>query len=247
LDLLVDEARLYPIHQRLCHFLDIKDIINLTKTCKSLARLYQELLRTQRNLDKQLGRFLRDPVKFRKRLAQCDGVIPGSFALQFFSRTLWPDSNLNVFVKEDRYGPLVQHLIKDEGYRIIGKSDGPKTHFRFHVKQVSQFQRTCNSTVTEIEIIEVKDQAPSIKLLEGYYMTDLVNFITCNGAYSMFPHATFVEKRTYVTNPMDNHFGTMLTKYANRGIISQRLLASNLDKKMPILYHMNRFIGDKYT
>ncbi len=48
-----------------------------------------------------------------------DAVISGSFALQFFERVFWKDSDMNVFIKKgagaDTFCP---YLAEEEGYAL---------------------------------------------------------------------------------------------------------------------------------
>ena len=113
----------YPIVSRLCEFLDISSIINLTRTCKQMVDLYQKMLSTLWDVDRTLKRFVDEPSAFRSQMAQCNALISGSVPLQFFERVLWPESDLNVFMEEE---PLTDafsdYLVKREGYSRIHKN-----------------------------------------------------------------------------------------------------------------------------
>ncbi len=83
---LLDLFQCYPIFDRLCAHMPIAGSINLTRTCRTLSHLYQTLLDLQQwNVDRDLLRFVKDPRRFRTQLGKCDGLISGSFALQFLS------------------------------------------------------------------------------------------------------------------------------------------------------------------
>lgn len=72
--------------------LEIGDIIALQRTCK--APIYQELIKSQWNIDMQLKTFFRDPIAFRSSLGACNGLVCGRLVNKFFGRLpyLWLDA-----------------------------------------------------------------------------------------------------------------------------------------------------------
>lgn len=86
---LLDLFPRYPIFDRLCAHKPVADIISFTRTFKALLHLHQTFLGLQQwNVDRDLLRFLKDPRRFRtqRHVGKCDGLVSGSFALQFFER-----------------------------------------------------------------------------------------------------------------------------------------------------------------
>ena len=86
LDLFTEQDPLSRVQRELAQYLDIQDIINLTKTCKDVSPLYQKLLPTHWSIHSHLNRFVKDPLKLRETLRVCDALISGSVALQYFER-----------------------------------------------------------------------------------------------------------------------------------------------------------------
>jgi hypothetical protein len=79
------------------------------------------------------------------------------------------------------------------------------------------------------------------------YTTALVNVITGNHAYCVFPNATFIKRQTYPTRIPDYFNGVILTqKYKDRGwefiqrVPKQKWVTEELDLG-------GRWIGDKHT
>lgn len=54
-------------------------------------------------------------------------------------------------------------------------------------------------------------------ILEEFYTTALVNIITWNAAYAIYPRATFLKHETFPLKPMDDYFGKLHAKYSQRG------------------------------
>lgn len=42
---------------------------------------------------------MKDPVEFRSQMSRHGAIISGSFALQFFERTMWPDADLDIWIE----------------------------------------------------------------------------------------------------------------------------------------------------
>jgi hypothetical protein len=85
-DIFVKRGAYWTIFDRVSSFLPIRDIHVLRRTCKAVTHIYDEMLKSQWNIDARLSRFFRDPRHFREVLGQCDALISGSFALQFFGK-----------------------------------------------------------------------------------------------------------------------------------------------------------------
>ena len=117
---LLDLFESYPVFDRLCQHLPMREIINLTRTCRALSNLYQTLLRLKKwDVDRSLRRFVNDPRQLRAQLGKCEGLISGSFALQFFERVHWHDSDLDIFVEQGpRATELELYILSQEGYRL---------------------------------------------------------------------------------------------------------------------------------
>jgi hypothetical protein len=109
----------YPVLDRICFYLPIGTIVALSRSCKRLSHLYRDLLRTQWNIDMKLSRFVGDSRKFRLQLREIEAVISGSFAVQFFDRTTYQDSDLDIYVKHgDHVKALADRLTAVEGYQL---------------------------------------------------------------------------------------------------------------------------------
>ncbi len=110
----------YPIFSRICDYLSIESIVSLTRTCRKFSGLYQYLIPIQWNVDKRLRRFVQDPSALRSQMGKCDALISGSFAIQFFERVTWPDSDLDFFVEQgEGCESFCKYLMDSEGYHLV--------------------------------------------------------------------------------------------------------------------------------
>ena len=67
-------------------------------------------------MDRALRRFVDNPHQFRSKLGEYNAIVSGSFALQFFDRVVWPESDLDIFILDSRREGFMAYLCESEGY-----------------------------------------------------------------------------------------------------------------------------------
>jgi hypothetical protein len=71
--------------------------------------------------------------------------------------------------------------------------------------------------MTKIQIVSTRS-TPVQAILHGFYTTAVVNFLSWNKAYSIFPDITFLHPRTtYPLKRIDRSYPPLLAKYEIRG------------------------------
>ncbi|KAI1084987.1 hypothetical protein F5B20DRAFT_122961 [Whalleya microplaca] len=269
--------KIHPICARLMRFLDTKDILRLRQTSWSI-RL--DIMANEWNINSKLGRFIKYPTEFRSQLGRFDALISGGFALQFLERVVWPESDLDIMVQDgENLEGLARFLVEVEGYemtdnQVFTEADDNVTMtqlashqraaFRDMKKCQTYFYRNENvntgnnfkNTTSKIQLIATSD-SPLKAILTGNYTTALVNFISWNKAYAIFPRATFLSHETVPLKDVNEYFGALHAKYSQRGwrmrsepvvdgpylgpfFLGDRFLLGNLQKP-------DRRVGDKDT
>ena len=77
------------------------------------------------NINTRLKKFVKDPIAFRQRLAELDGIISGGFALQFMDRVNWKGSDLDVCVQVgDKADAFCRYMEEVEGYDLASRKAG---------------------------------------------------------------------------------------------------------------------------
>ncbi|PPQ87265.1 hypothetical protein CVT26_003247, partial [Gymnopilus dilepis] len=66
-------------------------------------------------------RWFSDVLEFRRVLRRSGAVISGSFALQYFDRSFYAESDMDMFVRIGGVGPLCE-FIRSQGYASVGHS-----------------------------------------------------------------------------------------------------------------------------
>jgi hypothetical protein len=95
--------------------------ICFSKTCRTARTLVNEWTRRIFDVNKHLARFFRDPLTFRAVQASTGTLISGSNALQFLDRTVYEDSDLDLYVA---WGAelVVGRYLRSDGY-VFAPSD----------------------------------------------------------------------------------------------------------------------------
>ena len=87
---------------------------------------------------------------------------------------------------------------------------------------------------------------PILSILTSFYTTLVVNVISWNKAYAVFPQPSFVHHRTYLLKNMTDHFGRLLCKYGKRGWTSQGTLWLEDEASHKSMLEPRR-LGDKWS
>ena len=125
LDFIAQRDRYYPIYTSLSSYLGIAEIVALTRTCKKLSNLYQELQPTW-DVDRDLRQFVEDHCGFREQLGRHNAIVSGDFAHYFFKRETWKTSKMDVLIERgDSVIAFIQYLLQAERYQIQSFNDEP--------------------------------------------------------------------------------------------------------------------------
>jgi hypothetical protein len=93
-------------------------LLRLSCTCQRLHNAYRAYAQRAFSINKRLSRFFRDPVKFRTVQARGGTLISGSFALQFFDRSFYAESDLDLYLHPGEAKALGTFLVS-EGYSFV--------------------------------------------------------------------------------------------------------------------------------
>ncbi|EIN09209.1 hypothetical protein PUNSTDRAFT_44613 [Punctularia strigosozonata HHB-11173 SS5] len=203
-------------------------LVMLAQTCSDWNSRVCEYMRYRYKINHSLSHFFADPMAFRRIQYDTSSLISGMFALSFIGRYNWTVNQLDVYVPRYRVHPVVRFLL-NSAYRYVPRAQqnsilryelaGPTQTVRFQdgvrplfcsgqhdrgVHAVYTFQKTLvthdKETVLTIHIVESVD-APMHPIL-NLDSTVGMNIISYERAYSLYPRATFEEKKgLFLPNP----------------------------------------------
>ena len=101
------------------------EIFSFRRTCRLGRRAVDNYNSRAFNVNRNLLRFFDDPVSFRSLQERTDTLISGSFALALLDRTIYPDSDLDLYTHPG-FAPAVSEWMYAEGYRLVRRDRNGK-------------------------------------------------------------------------------------------------------------------------
>ncbi|KIM41068.1 hypothetical protein M413DRAFT_11278 [Hebeloma cylindrosporum] len=173
---------------------------------------------------------------FREIQAKTGTLISGSTALQFFDRTVYEDSGLDLFVEHASLRPIAIWL-GSIGYLYNPGQDSEFKNLEMALSKNADinladddsffepfFNKSGFKPIVTIEFcrdmhpnIQVfSSQGPPLEMVLDFHSTCTMNVITHKRAYSIYPRATFIERRLLAKFD-GSHDEATITKYRKRG------------------------------
>ncbi|KAI0681753.1 hypothetical protein C8T65DRAFT_714348 [Cerioporus squamosus] len=170
-------------------------------------------------------------------------VISGSFALQFFDWMYYPDSDLDLYLHPDCNIIDVGQYLEQEGYKFVprswqlpvykdkaehicanidvevddieDKTEASVLYSFRSLRTMYTFERTLEGGKMRVAQLIVSRVLPLASILY-FHSTCVMNIITYNAAYSLYPYATFERRDTLLVN-LESQTQDALAKYSARG------------------------------
>ena len=102
-------------------YLAVGDILRMGRTCTA-GRLAVIIFRNDHfSINRHLSHFFHHPLTFRSLQAATGTLISGSSTLQFLNRTLYANSNLDLYTHPSYAKEVRKWLIDVEGYQYLPK------------------------------------------------------------------------------------------------------------------------------
>lgn len=231
------------IYDEIFSSLSAASLMRMRRVSRSTYGAVQDFTYRAFDVNRLLSRFISDPHSFRSLQARTATLISGSLAIQFFDRTFYPESDLDLYVYKEHVIEVGIFLLND-GYQFapyLGQAndfydalnglnrawiddllaetvaliDMP---YRYTcVGEVFTFKRRSHDTEDSNAFTKVQIIVPresSLQLVLGSHSTCVMNFITYNTAVSLYPVATFERRESLVIEPRSI---PAFNKYISRG------------------------------
>lgn len=238
-----------PILESLGSYLDIRAIRNLQLTCHQYAGLYNYLLPTRWNVDTTLSRFLHRPKDLRSLLRECNAVVSGSLALQFFEGpTDWQPSDMDVYLNLNQMTTMHKHLITVQDCNYYGTKTAEEVDYpTLHIREVRTYGRRDDVMAnSKIQLIVFERNInPLSAIIEGFHSTTVVNLLTATEAISVFPLTTFIRRKNYMLQYHFEQYYGLVSKYLARGYILAEVLPRERKKLSNIPIRKARSLTDR--
>ncbi|KAI5271969.1 hypothetical protein E4T47_04784 [Aureobasidium subglaciale] len=196
-------------------YLDITDIVALTRVCRSLSSLYTDSLPHDWDINSRLVRFVSDPNAFRRVLGNNRALIVGSIPVQFFDRLRWDDSSLDILVQQGTQAGALKTHLRRQGYQNQAT--------RLVYAEVLEYKITPWSKAgsqSVVNIITAQGFATWAFLTGLAFSTVNACFISWDIAYCLFPRYTFIEHKIKLAYGLEDTYSychRLLLRYVLRG------------------------------
>lgn len=246
------------------------DLFRYSRTSKTANQVVSSYIKRAFNVENVLGRFFTDPQisHFRSLQSQTGMLISGSTALQFFERTFYPESDLDLYV-EHRYCRVIALWLVAIGYSYEARAghpdeleealgptpvgNGPSMRFLSSaivdysdsgVIKVYNFHKS--DTGCKIQLITSRHSP--LELILKFHSTTVMNLITHDKAYSLYPLGTFKEHRSlalYREDTNEEAARIARDKYVARGwTLVEALTQDEMADPTSAFSPGSRFVGD---
>ncbi|KAJ6510857.1 hypothetical protein C8R45DRAFT_965379 [Mycena sanguinolenta] len=247
-------------HDAFFSHLSTRELVRLMQTCRRIRSLVKSVCF---NVDRLLIPFFGDTVKvarFRQIQRRTGTIISGSTAVQFFNRLTWPESDLDLYVPRET-AAIVVLFIRESGYTFHPREvqeknasvqlcdESPQDYMGPGIADVLDFY---NGNKKIQVIIPINDKSP-MEIIVNFHSTCVMNIITHNKAFSLYPWSTFIKKEALIVQlvgdeePWAREAGreTGREKYIERGWKMVEYPSPSCRSELGV--RMNRSVGDHLT
>ncbi|KAF8431605.1 hypothetical protein L210DRAFT_3651003 [Boletus edulis BED1] len=263
-------ARLFarpPVYDLIFSCLSPRSLTRVALTCRAASSAAAEFKTRAFNINRHFTRYFTDPIVFRSLQARTNSLVSGSNALQFLDRTFYPESDLDLYTHPGHSFEVAQFLVEVEGYhyvpreyqtkdwkvatksywdgterRAVAQGTSPHAYTKPGIRAVSTFKKhSLNQEYLTVQIIEASS-SPFESIL-GFHSTCVMNFISSDAAYSLYPTATF-ENRASLGMPSSRSTPTAIEKYIKRG---WRIYYIPTPNNLAFFIEQARWVHDEHT
>ncbi|KAK7686688.1 hypothetical protein QCA50_010288 [Cerrena zonata] len=241
-----------------------RTLVRLLRTCHTTNQSVRSYMRRAFNINRRLSRYFPDPIAFRY-LQACTGMlISGSTALQFFDRTFYPESDLDLYVAMP-WGSNIGHFVLGHGYQFMPTPVQPRdfdaaiSHPRVTtagarygnfkgIAGVFTFEKgQPGGRKLKVQIM-VAVRSP-MEIILQFHSTCVLNVIAFDKAYCLYPRATLEERLMVVcTTRNDDVIEGVYRRYVQRGwFLIRGFHAMHLFSLDRSLSSINRWIDDRFS
>ncbi|KAI0325803.1 hypothetical protein GY45DRAFT_1329831 [Cubamyces sp. BRFM 1775] len=257
-----------------------RSLLRFRRVSRAAHEAVRDYMERAFNVNKRLSRFFRDPIAFRSLQARTAAVISGSFALQFFDRTYYPESDLDIYTHPERSFLDVGLYLKSEGYTfepcswqlanwraevdrlcarmnarpeaLEDENEVTELYDMRGTRAVYTFIResspgTAAPTTRKVQIIVAR--STPLRALLDFHSTSVLNIITYNAAYCLYPLATLEAYTSLILNGGNPGKLAALEKYAKRGWRAISNPSPLIQYLSPSLFFIgkSRWVCDEHT
>ncbi|TFK88768.1 hypothetical protein K466DRAFT_520276 [Polyporus arcularius HHB13444] len=263
----------HPVYDNIFSRLSPASFARMSCTCRDVRDATIDFATRAYDINRRLAHYFSDPLAFRALMARTPLLISGSFALQFFERSFYPESDIDLYVYGQTDVLDIARWLEKEGY-TFKPSSGQRATVDAQIKarhtegifevynggllvgDVFSFEKQLQA-VRGMETRKVQVVLPSpthrspLQTILNFHSTCVMNVITYTAAYSLYPYATFeLNSSLVMSKDTSDRTKKALEKYASRGfrMLDATLLSTN-PKQDPTAFvaDLQRRVADEHS
>jgi len=236
-------------------------LCRIAMTCRTCNLAVKSYFKVAFNINKLLSRFFPNPLAFRSLQASTATLISGSQALQFFDRSFYKESDLDIYVPL-KFRERVGLWLLGVGYKFVpGKKQqadfkeavrDPKvvqnraSYFMRGVAAVFTFVKPSPSDANvELKVQVIVAARTAMEIILNFHSTCVMNVISYNKAFSLYPLGTLAQRQSLKCATDGPNQEPAIEKYETRGW----KMITNIDPKLPgsqAFATKARYVGDSH-
>lgn len=176
-------------------------------------------------------------------MGECDALISGRFAVEFFERTKFPERVLEIYIEASNADKLAAYLVEVENYQH--KTPIERLSFPNAVLDFLHYERKSWPRPRPKQIkITITCVPPIVAIINlGRYSTICLNIISWNKAYAIFPKSSFIWHKGFLAHVLDGKLKDDYSRYGWRTQDVQWVEDEARDKS----FVRERRVGDKHS
>ncbi|KAF9011195.1 hypothetical protein BDQ17DRAFT_1420612 [Cyathus striatus] len=221
---------------------DFAELVRISQTCRLVKTAVSSFCGHAYDIHKHLSHYFDDPAGFRNLQVRTTAIICDSNVLQFFERTSYPDTALDIFV-QDIYAKEFGNWVVEEGYEFVPtqeQCDGKEAMFD-NVEKFKEREKVADPEwwmskesaryaedhrkIVSVSTFKKGKNTVQLVCTRNTPMhcllaqcTCVLNYITHEGTYHLYPRATFIQRiGAELKQLMDDEDTKVLEKYEQRG------------------------------
>ncbi|EIW78038.1 hypothetical protein CONPUDRAFT_168000 [Coniophora puteana RWD-64-598 SS2] len=265
-----------PIYETILSELSPRQLIRTSWACQTAHDAVQAFIHHEYDVNRHLSRYFSDPLAFRSLQARTGTLISGSNALQFLDRSLYPEADLDVYTHSGHTLEVLDWLTEKAGYRFAPPEDRPTSSFhdiagwspahRFTsqtskpsgdyggvklrgLAHVFHYIKDSKDGGEPLRIQVMESEVNPLGTVLFFHSTCVMNIIAFDCAYSLYPVATYEERKSLLT--IDQGVVGPVEKYTERGwefCKTDVEDAKDIGSKPSLWYPgVERSVQDRYT
>lgn len=193
-----------PIQTMIVPYVDIADVMALTRTCKGFGQLLPVLKTTARNMDHYLRHWFSSPQAFLSLQSKSGVILVGTAARHFLRQTDYNRGSLDLVVAETHSGEVLK-VLEIGGYNRMEDRENNCKIGVVHAKVAANGQ-------TMLAIIEHSARSLAAQTFDLCTMTAGAVITSWNKAYSLFPRESVIQNVSYTLRLTTDSLNIHLTQ-----------------------------------